>query len=119
MFNKNIYNKETGGTFDERFKCSTSEDFKKHFLLLIDYLKKNNTEIIFWYHPFPPIIWDKIDYREYPGIYGLDLWSRKLAEEKGIKTVGDYNPYKCGVTNESFADAKHLKRSAIAKHFKF
>ena len=108
-----------GKTFGERFKGNINEEFKNNFLLLINYLKRNNIEIIFWYHPFAPIVWDKIDHKQYPGIYDLDIWTRKLAIEKSIKTVGSYNPHECGVTDDCFIDARHLKRSAIDKYFHF
>ena len=74
---------------------------------------------MFWYHPFSPAIWDNTDWNKYSDLKELDTWSRKLAEEKHITTIGSYNPHELGLENTDFMDARHLKRSAIAKHFKF
>ena len=97
-----------------------SKQYKSFYILEgnLEILKKK-VEIVFWYHPFPPALWDNVDWNKYPAVKELDAWSRKIAKEKGIKTVGSYNPHECGVTDDCFADPRHLKNSAIEKYFRF
>ena len=114
---KNIKNNIS--QFHDIFNGSLDQECQKQFIRLIDYLQKQNIEIIFWYHPFPPALWDNTNWNKYPAVKELDIWSRKLAKEKNITTIGSYNPHDLGLVNTDFIDARHLKRSAIAKHFKF
>ena len=105
--------------FHDIFNGNIDSECQKQFLQLIYYLQKQNIEIVFWYHPFPPAIWDNTDWNKYPALKELDTWSRNLAKEKNITTVGSYNPHELELLNTDFMDARHLKRSSITQHFKF
>ena len=105
--------------FHDSFNGEIDTNCKKQFIQLVDYLQKQNVEIIFWYHPFPPALWDNTNWNQYPALKELDTWSRDFAQKKHIKTFGSYNPHEIGIKNIDFLDARHLKRSAITQHFKF
>ena len=105
--------------FHEIFNGNIDKDCLNQFIQLIDFLQKQNIEIIFWYHPFSPALWDNTNWNQYPALKELDTWSRKLAKEKNITTIGSYNPHELDLSNLDFMDSRHLKRNAIAQHFKF
>ena len=105
--------------FHDSFNGEIDNDCKKQFIKLVNYLQKQDVEIIFWYHPFPPALWDNTNWNQYPALKELDRWSREFAQKKRIKTIGSYNPHDIGIRNIDFLDGRHLKRSAIAQHFKF
>lgn len=99
--------------------CKIFPERQQEFELLLDYLLKNGKEVEFWYCPLSPALWDNIDRAEYPIFDQLEEYTLSLAEKKGIKTVGTYNPYKLGMDNSCFYDARHLKRKIIPEYFMF
>lgn len=99
--------------------CKLIPERQREFELLVDYLQKSGKRVEFWYCPLSPALWENIDRVKYPIFDQLEKYTLSLAEEKGIKTIGAYNPYKLGMDNSCFYDARHLKRKIIPDYFLF
>lgn len=96
-----------------------SEEKLAMFELLIQHLQAQGTEVELFLCPFAPALWDRISEEHYPMLYQLEEEAARLAEAYDLKVTGSYDPYKIGLSNEHFYDARHVKRSAIAEYFDF
>lgn len=98
-----------------------TDHYKEQFRTLIQYLDDKGVEIEFFYCPICPTLWDRR--AEHPGEYFLleeiEAFSHEVAEEYDIKETGSFDPYKIGITDDDFWDARHLKQSSIDEKFDF
>lgn len=112
---KNAEEYEVAGVFG----CEIEEEYKRQFELLIDYLEKQDVEIVFWYCPISPALWDMVNWDDYPALMELYDYTKALADSKGIATIGSYNPHEVGIEDEDYYDSRHLKREIIGNYFDF
>lgn len=91
----------------------------KNFEKFITYLKRNNVEIILYFPPYHPLVYDYIiKVNKYKNVIEAEKYFLEITAKENIKKLGRYNPNLCGVDAEDFFDGMHLKDSGFAKVFK-
>lgn len=86
---------------------------------MIDYLQKDGADVIFYLPPYHPFVYEFIkENKNYQMVLEAEKYFRNVAEEKGIKLYGSYNPGFLNCTEEDFLDGMHMKRECILKSWK-
>lgn len=93
--------------------------YLSEFEKLIDFLKKKNVEISFFLCPIPPVVWDRIDLNEFFMVDEVEKYAEYYSKKYGIKIIGSLDPYKVGVNNEDFYDARHMKGDKLSFYMDF
>lgn len=84
----------------------------------INYLQKENIEIIFYLPPYHPKVYNYIlNNSKYKNVVHAELFLRDIALKHKIKVYGSYNPKNCGVDLQDFTDGMHMKTSGYQKIF--
>ena len=97
-----------------------NEEMENIFRKLIQYLREQEVEVKFFFHPFPQQVWNYMGSTgNYPIVGETEVLARKVAAEYGIQIVGSYNPYDIGCTTKDFLDYRHLQAEALEKYFDF
>lgn len=113
------YNIEKQFSKGEHISEYSMEIFNK----LIDYLQGQGTVVEFYLCPLSPALWDRMesnsDADKYFILDEVETFALKVANEKGIKVTGSYNPYNVGITNADFLDARHVRHDMLEKYFDF
>lgn len=92
---------------------------KNKFIKLIHFLKENNVQIVLYFSPYHPMVYNyMLNTEKYKNVFVAEKIFLDVAEKENLKIIGSYDPYKCGITEEDFADDKHLKTSGYEKLFK-
>lgn len=85
----------------------------------IDYLQEKEVEVIIYLPPYHPYVHQYlINTSGYHCFFEAEEYFLHLAEEKGIKVFGSYNPQLLGCTEEDFMDGMHMKRESVGKSWK-
>lgn len=80
----------------------------------ITYLKKQNTEIVFFLAPYHPLVFDYFTHSEkYKMVIKAEEYYRALAKKMNIEVLGSFNPEKCKIDSSLFYDGLHCKEEAI------
>lgn len=101
------------------YKLNEYQDLDTYkFEKFIRYLKGNNIEIIFYLPPYHPKVYSyMLNKSQYKNVENAEIFLRNFALENKIKVYGSYNPKKCGVNSQDFADGMHMKASGYQKIF--
>ena len=114
-----------------KFLCETefeygshvSEDKFYYFDQLIKYLVEKDIEVEIFLCPFCPTLWDRLEIDKEDSqcfiLKEIENHTLEVAEQYGLKVIGDYNPYVCGVEDSDFWDSRHMKYDMIDQHFEF
>lgn len=88
----------------------------KIFQNFINYLIKQNVEVIFILPPYHPIVYDYFKKNsEYHNILKIESYLRAYAKKNNITILGSYNPYLYGFSSSDFTDGMHGKSSVVEK----
>ena len=49
----------------------------------------------------------------------IEAYAREVADEYDIKLTGSYNPYKVGISDADFWDARHIQHDKLSEFFDF
>lgn len=96
-----------------------SEEAKKTFNLLLDYLQSQGVEVLLFICPFSPALYDLYDLNARPLLPESEEFFRQCAKERGIRITGSYNPYNIGISDSDFYDSRHVRRDKLGKFFDF
>lgn len=95
-----------------------SDPLKSRFARWVDLLFKDNVEVIFFLPPYHPLVYQTMmKSTEYKIIAEVENYFRHLAEAKGIRVVGSYDPVRCGLGEADFYDEAHAKFEAVQRLF--
>ena len=89
------------------------------FEKLVQHLLQQEVSIELFLCPLPPALWDKYDTKLRPILPELEEYAHELAKKYSLKITGSYNPYKLGIPNEAFYDARHVRRELLSVYFDF
>lgn len=94
---------------------------KKKFNDLISYLLHDGINVELFLCPATPDIWDRLELDNEHYNYGKEIekYVREIAWKYQLKITGSYNPYKIGIKNEDFYDARHVRRESLPLFFDF
>lgn len=98
--------------------CHISSERVQFFDALVSYMKSRGREVELVLVPLPPVMWDKVSERS--DCYVIDEVSEVMentAKKYDLVLHGSLNPYKCGVVNTDFYDARHIRRESLHKLF--
>ena len=102
----------------DSFNELNQNDINK-FLSFIKFLKANNVEIVLWFPPYHPLVYDYIAKSDkYKNVLMAEKFFMNMAEKYSLKIYGSYNPKVCGVDENDFSDGMHLRTSGYGKVFK-
>ena len=106
---------------DDRFAKNThaSEYSKKYLDKLIKYLIDNGTQVEIFLCPLAPALWDAYDENLRPILSEAENYCHEMAAKYNLKLTGSYNPYKVGIRNSDYYDARHVRRERLSKYFDF
>ncbi|MBQ3825333.1 MAG: hypothetical protein II811_04280 [Spirochaetaceae bacterium] len=96
-----------------------SDEVKETFSLLMEYLQNNGVEILIYFCPLPPTLYDLYDMDLRPLLPEADCFIRKYASDHNIRVTGSYNPYELGMSDADFYDARHVRREKLGVYFDF
>lgn len=78
------------------------------FEQFIDYLQLNKVNIVFFMHPYNPIVYNSLKVNpKYINLQHSEEYIRKLAEKKAICVLGSFDPSQEGFSNKDFFDGMH------------
>lgn len=78
------------------------------FEQFIDYLQMNDVKIVFFMHPYNPIVYNSLKLNpEYFNLQHSEAYIRKIAKEKTICVLGSFDPSQEGFSSEDFFDGMH------------
>ncbi|MBR0095551.1 MAG: hypothetical protein IJP88_00020 [Synergistaceae bacterium] len=106
---------------DVRFakNAHASEYSKKYLDKLIKYLISSGTQVEIFLCPLAPALWDAYDENLRPILPEAENYCHELASKYNLKLTGSYNPYKVGIRNSDYYDARHIRRERLSKYFDF
>lgn len=88
------------------------------FEQFISYLQDNGIEVIIYLGPYHPATYSQIlESSKYDIVCDVENRIRLIANEKGIKVIGSYDPEVAGVGIDDFHDWVHTRREAVARIF--
>lgn len=91
-----------------------SEDYKKIFSLMVEYLQKQNIEVEFVLVPYHPIVYDYFrQNNSYHIVFDTEKYFKEFAAARSIKLYGSYDPAQYNLENISFYDAFHTDGKAM------
>ncbi|MBQ9582662.1 MAG: hypothetical protein IJR21_09850 [Synergistaceae bacterium] len=96
-----------------------SEYSKKYLDKLIKYLIDNGTQVEIFLCPLAPALWDAYDENLRPILSEAENYCHEMAAKYNLKLTGSYNPYKVGIRNSDYYDARHVRREMLSKYFDF
>lgn len=77
---------------------------------LIDYLQRQNVEVILYLPPYSPMLYDYIESEEaFQITFEVEANMKQLAMEKGIALYGSYDPEGSGLEMSDLYDLYHVK----------
>lgn len=86
---------------------------------LVDNLKVNGVEVIFYLPPYHPYVYEQLFANpQYNTFLKAETYIRSMAKDNGITVYGAYNPKELGVDNSDFTDGMHLRYDRASKVFK-
>lgn len=98
--------------------CHISSERVQFFDALVSYMKSRGREVELVLVPLPPVMWDKVSVNsDYHVVDEVSEVMEKTKEKYGLVLHGSLNPYKCGVTNADYYDARHVRRDRLHKLF--
>ena len=78
------------------------------FEQFIDYLQMNGVKIVFFMHPYNPIVYSSLKMNpKYFNLQYSEAYIRKIAKEKTICVLGSFDPSQEGFSGEDFFDGMH------------
>lgn len=89
------------------------------FEKLVKYLTARGVKVDLFLHSFAPALWDLYDENLRPFIPELEEYCHTLEKKYSVRVIGSFNPYKVGITNKEFWDARHIKNEYMSKFFNF
>lgn len=102
----------------KNFLKISNYDVKK-FVNFVDFLTTNNVEVILYFSPYHPLVYDYMNKAgKYKNVFKAEKIFLDTARNKNLQIIGSYDPNKCGLNGADFADDKHLKTSGYEKIFK-
>ena len=102
----------------ENFNALDENEINK-FEAFIKYLKLKNVEIILYFPPYHPIVYEYFkNNKKYNNVIEAEKYFIKFAEKEELKIIGSYDPKVCNVTEIDFSDGRHLRTSGYEKVFK-
>lgn len=102
----------------ENFKELDLIEVKK-FEALIKYLNGNKVEVILYFPPYHPIVYNYFQKnKKYFNVLEAEKYFMKFAVKEKLKIIGSYNPKLCNLTESDFFDGRHLKSKGYDKLFK-
>ena len=98
-----------------------NEYYTYYFRKLIEHFIDNNVTVEFFLCPVCPALWDRIeaDNNHFFLLEEIEECAEEIAGDYGIKIIGSFNPYKVGITNEDYWDARHIKHEMLSEFFDF
>ncbi|MDE5933359.1 MAG: hypothetical protein K2H40_12905, partial [Lachnospiraceae bacterium] len=77
---------------------------------LIDYLQRQNVEVILYLPPYSPMLYDYIESEEdFQIAFEVEARMKQLASEKGLALYGSYDPEGSGLAMTDLYDLYHVK----------
>lgn len=89
----------------------------KEFEKLINELKNNKLEIVFFLAPYAPTVYDFLE-KKYKVVIEVEKVIRDFAILKNIQIYGSYDPYLFDLDKTCFYDGMHCKENAINEIFR-
>ncbi len=100
-----------------------SEYSKEMFVKLLDYLEGKGTQVDFFLCPLSPILWYRLNNdpaaSEYYVVKETEEFAWKIAEERGIRVIGTFDPETLSMENSDFWDARHVRSDKMEEYFDF
>ncbi len=109
------YNIKKQFAYDKHINKYSMEVFEK----LICYMQEQGIEVELFLCPMSPSLWDRIDKDKshYPILDEISGFAYDMSNKYNLKIIGTYNPYKIGMKDEDFYDARHVRRELMGKFF--
>ncbi len=92
---------------------------KDTFEKVIKYYKAKGVKIEFFICPLPPSYWDILQQYNFPILKEEEEFAHYIAKKYNIPTTGSINPYKVGIKDVDFYDARHVRNDVLSKYFNF
>ncbi len=96
-----------------------SEFSKDIFEKTVKYYKNKGVKIEFFICPLPPSYWDILPMTNYPILKEEEDFAYYLSNKYDIQITGSINPYKVGIHDADFYDARHVRHEVLSKYFNF
>lgn len=101
----------------DRYTEHIDPDLRRNFEKLVQYLIAHEITVEIYLIPLAPALWDRLDTKKHPFFPELEEYLIRIAEKYSLRIIGSYNPYKVGITNADFYDARHVRRGHISRYF--
>ncbi len=99
-------------------KIEISEEKKKDFEQMVDFLQNRNINVILYIPPYSKPIYAYMESEEkYEPVLATEDYFLDYASKKGIPVYGSFNPDYCGLELEDLYDAYHIRKKAIMKTY--
>lgn len=93
-----------------------SDEIWNEFETLLNTLKKDNIEVLFYLEPYPPRIYKMVE-KDYPMVIKTEALIIDYAKRNHIKIIGSFNPAFLQLEEDDFLDEKHVNEKTIQKIF--
>lgn len=101
------------------------EEFRKmapalqsQFEQFVDLALRDQVKMAFFLSPYHPMVYDHLIHSErYQIVADVERYFRSIAQRKGVRVVGSYDPARAGLGEEDFYDGLHPKPGALQKLF--
>ena len=83
----------------------------------LDEMQQKGTTVSIFLPPFNNAYYDHIKTQtdNYVQILSVEPLVRQMAEERGIRVIGSYDPWSCGLTQLDFYDGLHCSSEAVER----
>jgi hypothetical protein len=91
---------------------------QKTFTSLIDYILKNDTQIVFFLPPYHPGYYQRFKKERLCIVDKIEAMLRSFAQSRKIPVVGSYDPSSLNLSSRDFIDEVHAHDNVVEKIFK-
>jgi hypothetical protein len=84
-------------------------------LSLLDFLAKKKVEVTFYLMPYHPSLYNAVNQYHGQQFVHYENYFRELAQKRGLRIKGSFNPSVYNITDTMFYDMYHCSKQALAK----
>lgn len=96
----------------------TAIAFQETFTSLIDYLLNNGTRVVFFLHPYHPLIYKEFEKKNPSIVPEIEKMLRAFARLRNIEVIGSYDPKKLNLSSQAFINFAHSHDYTVERIFR-